>query len=62
MQANEESKCGTYCRDLNESTDKCLRYDETLVFVRGMTHGVSGYVMCKSCLKAKKRYFKKGGL
>lgn len=62
MQDNEEPRCGTYCRDLNDSTGKCFRYGETLVFVRGMTQGLSGYIMCKECQKAKKKYFKKGEL
>ena len=51
-------RCSKYCRSLNDSKGNCLKYNEKLEFVTGVTQSISGYIMCKECQKQKLRFYK----
>ena len=55
--------CGDTCRHLNQYTNKCLKYDKPLEFIRGDNVRYSGFVRCEECLEryinSKNKGFKK---
>jgi len=54
LDKHKDLRCYMYCKSLYDSKGSCLKYNEKLEFIRGVTQSISGYIMCKKCQNTKK--------